>query len=285
MFMIIRYFLYIFATVAIIGGLLACNSSTDPYSDVPPELPPAEAMQMGFTLFSDSQNLDLNFTDEFGGDTNMETPYSNFLQASVRAIAINGVLAANTALPVSVLASAELIEPELNENGDWEWNYTVDAFNRTANVRFTGSDEDGQVRWNVYITQSDLNINNQLLFTGLSSPDNSSGSWTYFDPAAGSDSTEQISELMWSYAGSEDYSLQLEILTDRNNKFGDILSTSQTGSVKQAAYTDAGDNTHTEVEWDGDTNEGFLISPKYNSGVKACWNQMFVNSSCVDDTD
>ena len=284
MFSNTRIFLYALASVAIICVFSACKSSTDPYSDVPPELPPAEAMQMAFTLFSGSQNLGITFTDD-AGDANIETPFSNFLQASVRAIVINGVLAANTALPASVLVSAELIEPELNENGEWEWSYTVDAFNRTADVRLTGTDEDGGVRWNVYITQSELSIDNLLLFTGLSSSDNSSGSWTYFDPAAGSDSTEQISELMWSYAGSEDYSLQLEILTDRNNKLGDILSASQAGSVNQAAYIDAGDNTQTEVEWNRDTNEGYLISPNYNNGVKSCWNRMFVNSSCVDDTE
>ena len=277
-------FLYLFAIVAIISGFSACKSTTGPYSDVPPELPPAEAMQMAFTLFSGSQNLGITFTDN-AGDANIETPFSNFLQASVRAIAIKVILAANTALPATVLASAELIEPELNENGQWEWSYNVDAFNRTIDVRLTGTNEDGQVRWNVYITQSELSIDNLLLFTGLSSRDNSSGSWIYFDPATGSDSTEQISELMWNYAGSDNYTLQLEILTDRNNNLGDILSASQTGSVKQAAYTNVGDNTQSEVEWDRDTNEGFLISPNYNGGVKACWNRMFVNSSCVDDTE
>lgn len=284
-----RLLLSITAALLLSAGFSACSSSTDPYSDAPPELPSVQTMQMGFSLFSDGKNhpQGLTLAEELNGELNRDTPYSNFLQAAVRAMTINGALAAHTALPASLLATAASAEPELNENGEWEWSYRAKGLNRSADVRLTASLENGQIQWNLYLSQTEANIENQRLFTGLSSPDNRSGSWTYFERSADAGSTdidnpEPISELTWSVAGRDNYTLQLDILTDRNDREGDALSASQDEDIKETLYTeaDADEPIRTEIEWNTETNEGHLITPSYNGGLKACWSRMLTNTSC-----
>lgn len=265
-----------FFLILITAILNSCDSSTSSLDSQPPEVPPVETVEMNFSLFTDGE-----LQPESGVPLiNLETPYSNFLQASARAIFLNGIVSSKLAIPVAVLAGAEAIEPELNEEGEWEWDYSVSSVNRDYTVRVTAEEAtDSEVTWSIYVSNSFLNLNNELLFSGVSTPDNTVGEWTFYQ-IVGQNSGEVVSGLNWDISDTSQSNLQLEIQTDRMNHLGDTVTLEKDESVKRTTYNDADENTTTEIEWNTDTKEGYLITPDYNDGEQACWDSNFLNTEC-----
>lgn len=262
--------------IAFIVALLnSCDSSTSSEIE-PPELPPVESLDMSYSLFTDGE-----LQPESGASLiDVETPYSNFLQASARVLFLNGIVSSKLALPVAVIAGAEAVDPELNDEGAWEWDYSVSSANREYAVRITAEEaEDGEVSWSVFVTNSDLDLDSELLFSGVSSPDNTDGEWMFYQ-IIGLNSGEAVSGLSWEITNNSESTLRFEVLTDRMNRLGDTITLQKGDSVKKTIYTDAEENTTTEIEWNTDTKEGYLISPNYNVGEQACWDSNFMNTAC-----
>lgn len=254
--------------------LFSCQDSTNSLDEQPPQLPPAESMNMDFSVFdenTDATSANLTANNE---------SYSHFLNAAIRAMVMKGVVNTNLAIPKTLLKAAENVEPELTDNGEWTWSYTSDANNTNFEIRLVAtSSSDGLVNWQMYVTNSELNIENSLFFEGEVTEDGSTGNWTYY-ALLGDEAGSEVSQTTWSIESEEQVDLRLEVLTDRNGNTGDYIEYSFNSPVKLATYYNAGEDQTTEIEWNSETFEGSIIAPNYNNGEQACWNSNFQNIEC-----
>ena len=263
-----------YLTVVLLGVFFvtACkDNAAELSSDEPPQIPPAESMEMDFSTYENNQSQGNNIAAKNG---------TNFAQAAVRAIIMKAVVDVNLFIPRVLLEAASNNEAEFNDEGEWVWTYSKMADGETYEVRLIATREsDNEVNWQFFVTNSALNIDDKLFFSGTSNDDGTNGSWTYFN-LQNSEEQEAVSEINWSVENEEDISLRLEVVSDRNNNLGDFIEYTFDGTVKNAIYFNAGENETTELEWNTETNAGFIIAPNYNNGTQACWDENFENTSC-----
>lgn len=224
------------------------------------------------------------FDEESGGNsanlTAENESYSHFFNAAIRAMVMKGIVSTNLAIPKALLKAAENIEPELTDDGEWTWSYSKDANGNNFEIELiaTTSSND-QVTWQMYVTNSALNIENILLFEGKVSDDGSSGSWTYY-ALFGDETGNEVSSITWTINNEDQVELRLEVLSGRNGNLGDYLEYSYDSPVKRATYYNADEDQVTEIEWNSETYEGYIIAPNYNNGEQSCWNSNFQNVEC-----
>jgi len=236
-------------------------------SEEPPQLPPVESMQVDFSTFEGAQAA------------KQEVANTNFSQAALRALVMKTVVDLNLAIPRVLLAAAEGTEAEFNEDGQWEWSYSHTAGENNYEVRLVASAEgDSNVKWEFFVTNSTLEIDNKLLFEGTTSNEGRQGTWTYFNIVG--EGNEPVSNIEWSVNGEDEVSLRLEVVSDRYNNLGDFIEYSFDGTVKNAVYYNAGLEETTELQWNVETKAGYLIAPNYNNGEQACWDENFEDVVC-----
>lgn len=246
--------------------MLGCNSLGS-NGDRPPELPPAESMQVSV---SDMENASASKTK-----TNAE---SNFRTALFAAGVAKTVIEVNLAIPRILLQAAKDIEPQQNANGTWQWSYSVDAQDKSFEVLLTADqDGNGNTMWNFYVSTDAVSpaIENKLFFTGSTNNSTNTGNWVYFDLTTG----EEVSEVSWDLSEG-DKSVILEVVSDRNGHMGDSITYEFNGTVKSLVYLDASSSETTVISFNTKNHTGYIISPNYNDGVKACWDENLNNVTC-----
>lgn len=256
--------------------LAGCNSSSTSVEETPPDLPPSVVMESDFALFSEN---DPSANSQLEAN-NTENPYSHFLNASTRALLLNSAINANLFLPASILTAAEAVEPILNDDGLWEWNFSVSGNSNTFSVALVGEDQNnGQTTWSVFVSNSLLNLDNELLLEGVSSSESGSGSWTVYQ-LAGFGITQPHIELDWDFNSISDYSVELEFLQILDLVPVNSIRTERDGPVKRTISRDADDDLRADISWNIDTKEGSILSSGYNNGDRACWDSTFRNTEC-----
>lgn len=249
--------------------IVSCSDNSTSVSDGPPPLPPEHSMQMDFSTF-DSQNRAKYATTE---------EVSHFAQAVIRAIVLKTVVDFNLALPRALLSAAVQSDAQLTEGEDWEWTFNKSAKGEDYGVRLVASnDGEGTIHWSFNVTNSQLGLNDQLFFSGRSNLEGTEGTWFYYDLQ--NPESEEVSEITWAVNGGEDIALRFEVLSDRNDRIGDYIEYTFDGSFKTTVYYDASENTETELQWNTDTNAGYIIAPDYNDGQKACWDENLQDITC-----
>ena len=272
-----KNYLPLFLLIATSLLLFSCQDSTNSLNEQPPQLPPAESMNMDFSAFD--ENTEANNAINVSNASDSES-YSHFLNAAFRAMVMKGIVNTNLAIPKTLLKAAENIEPELTDDGEWTWNYTSDANDNNFEIRLVATSEtDNLVNWQMYVTNSALSIDNELFFEGEVTEDGSEGTWTYF-ALFGDEAGSEVSQITWSIESENQVDLRLEVLTDRNGNLGDFIEYSFNSPVKLATYYNSGEDQTTEIEWNSETLEGYIIAPNYNNGEQACWNSNFQDVEC-----
>ncbi|WP_133120235.1 hypothetical protein [Rhodohalobacter barkolensis] len=253
-----------------------CQDSISGFEEEPPQLPPTESMDMSFSTF-DTEEAQLTSSSDFEAENEH---FSHFSNAAIRAFVMKTVVDLNLAIPKVLLTAATQADPEFSEDNEWVWSYSSSHQNQNMEVRLAASEQsDGQVVWDFYVTNSALGLDNYLLFTGITSPENRIGTWTYYR-LLGENDGEPVSELSWNITDENQANLQLEVLSNRNGNLGDTINFEKDGHIKSAIYFNAEEDSTVEIEWNSDTNEGYLIAPDYNNGEKACWDSNFENTEC-----
>lgn len=253
-----------------------CNSSSTNVEETPPALPPAIVMESDFTLFSENNPS----ADSRLGVNNTDNPYSHFLNASTRALLLNSAVNANLFLPASILSAAEAVEPVLNDDGQWEWNFSVSGNSQTFSVALVGEDQNnGQTTWSVFVSNSLLNLDNELLLEGVSSSESRSGSWVVYQ-LAGFGITQPYLELDWDFNSILDYTVELEFQQILDLVPVQSIRTERNGPDKRTISRDADDDLRADISWNTETKAGSLVSPEYNNGDRACWDSTFQNAEC-----
>ncbi|MBN2731685.1 MAG: hypothetical protein JXR26_04560 [Balneolaceae bacterium] len=258
--------------LSLIFLVVSCSDNLSSSTETPPELPPAQSMQTNFSLFDQQQT-----------SSQPQTRASeNFNRAFGTALIMKAVVDFNLAIPRALLAAASNAGAELNESEEWEWNYSKQAGDQTFGVRLVASgDGDTSVNWNFYVTNSELGLSDQLFFSGTTSADGREGTWVYYDLQT-PDNQEAVSEISWSVTGDEEVALRLDVVSDRNENEGDYLEYTFDNSVKSAVYYNADENEITKIEWNVETKVGYIISPDYNNGQKACWDTDLQDVTCSE---
>lgn len=254
--------------------IISCQDSTSSLDEQPPQLPPSESMNMDFSVFDENTNTtSSNLTAD-------NESYSHFFNAAIRAMVMEAIVNTNLTIPKTLLKAAENVEPELTDNGEWTWSYTSDANNNNFEIRLVAtSGSDDLVNWQMYVTNSALNIENALFFEGEVTEDGSTGNWTYY-ALFGEEAGSEVSQTNWSIESEDQVDLRLEVLTDRNGNLGDYIEYSFNSPVKLATYYNADEDQTSEIEWNIETIEGYIIAPNYNNGDQACWNSNFQDIEC-----
>jgi hypothetical protein len=254
--------------------LASCQDNPVSFSDEPPELPPMESMEMDFSMFASGESQQkTGVADEHGR-------YSNFANAAGRVLIMKVAVGVNLVVPKILLKAAQDAEPEFNDQGEWVWSYSKTADDTLFEVRLVATSVNGnEVNWRLFVTNTENDLHDQLLFEGVTRKDEQSGRWTYYQ-LAGDGAGDPVSEIAWNIPQEDHAELRLDILSDRHGRQGDYIEYQSVPPVNRAYYYNAENDALTEIEWNTETGEGYLIAPGYNDGGKACWGPDYRNAAC-----
>ncbi|MDR8393541.1 hypothetical protein NC796_20470 [Aliifodinibius sp. S!AR15-10] len=265
-----RIFTYLLTAVVGIFMVSSCNDNPSSSEEGPPDLPPAQSMDMGFTEFE-------QFNDQQEKST---ASTNNISRAFVTATVLKAIVDVNLAIPRALLLAAENSEAELNGDGEWEWSYSKTEGEHNYNVTLLATREgDDSVQWNFYVTNSPLGLDNALFFSGETNEEGDQGTWTYYN-LQNPGQEEEVSTVSWTIEGEEELEIRLDVTSDRNDNLGDYITYSSEGEIKTAVYFDASDDEITELQFNADNYTGYIIAPNYNNGEKACWNSALQDVAC-----
>ncbi|HKK46064.1 MAG TPA: hypothetical protein VJ964_11125 [Balneolaceae bacterium] len=262
--------LFVYSLIGLLFLTVSCTDNPPTIGDTPPELPPSSSMNMDFSGFQNNQKIN-----------NTETQSSNnFGHAVAAAIIMKAVVDANLVIPKILLTAAANSDAQLNDNDKWEWSYSKTADGNTYSVRLVASrDGSGTITWDCYVTNSNLNLNDQLFFSGTTNSDATEGTWTYYN-LQNTGSQEEVSQINWTVNGQDNVNLKLQVTSDRNDNKGDYIKYTFDGTLKTATYYDASTDETTEIQINVDTHIGYFISPNYNNGMQSCWDNSFQDTAC-----
>ena len=255
------------STLLLMMGLfVSCNdtNSTNP-DEIKPTLPPTQSM-----------TIDLSEFDNSNGKAKSE---SNFNAAVFRAGVAKLIIDANLAIPKTLIGAAQNANSETVAEGEYQWRYNADNGEDDFSVLLTAQvDSEDEVEWNFFVTTSATNppLNNFLLFSGESEFDGTEGEWRYFD----AQESEAVSEIEWDIDNDGSIELSFLVLSDRNGNEGASIDYEFNGTTKSLVYVDGSNGDTTTIEFNTETKAGFIISPNYNEGVKACWDETFADVAC-----
>ena len=250
--------------LAVLLVTVSCDNNN---TSEPPKLPSETTMQADFSKMEQAQQSKSSSAAE-----------SNFTTALAATGIMKFILDVNLAIPKALVGAAQQYDPEEIADGEWEWSFSTQANQNEFAVRLTAlTNGQSDVEWRFFVTSSAANpaLENALFFQGNTNFEATSGTWTYFSPASG----DQVSTLEWNVEGNERI-LVLEVTSDRNDNLGDTIEYSFDGTVKTVVYTDVSENETTTIEFNTETKAGFIISPDYNNGERACWDENLNNVSC-----
>lgn len=273
------YLKHTFTLILVIGLnllLVSCQDSATNFSNEPPKLPSAGSMEMSFETFDSNSPQ----KDSYSGMDAENEEFSHFTNAVMRVTVLKGIVSLNLAIPKALLAAAENTEPEFNDDGEWVWSYSTSAGDQQFEARLVAiAQSENEIAWQMYVTNSQLGINDRLFFEGVTANDGQTGTWSYYQ-LFGDEAGSPVSEVSWAIENESSKQLRLEILSDRNTHMGDFIEYEQDAPVNRVVYYNASDDETTEIEWNSETHEGFLIVPDYNNGEKACWGPDLNNITC-----
>ena len=267
------YYLPAIASIlSVLFLIVSCKDDPSSVTEEPPTVPPATSMEISFSALE--SNKEMNRAKQKSAE--------NFTRAALTALVMKGIVELNLVIPRTLLAAANNTEAALNQNEEWEWSFSKTARDTTYEVRLLASrTEQDSVDWSFYITNPNLDLDEQLFFDGTTNTEGTSGVWGYYS-LQNTSSQEQVSRLNWTVNASDDIELRLEVISDRYDNQGDYIDYMYKDSLKTAVYYDRSDDQQTEIQFNVNTRAGYIIAPNYNNGEKACWDENLQNIPCSE---
>lgn len=250
----------------------SCTDNPSKVQKEPPQLPPVESMSFDLSVF-DQGMAQKKFR---------ELKTDNYDKAMKTAGFMRLLLQMNLAFPRVLLMGAYDSDGSFIGDGKWEWSFSETRNGDTFGIRLVAIRENAeQVKWKFYVSSSLLELNDHLLFKGISFNDGTEGTWTYYS-LFNTGSNTPVYEIAWSVKAEDNVELKMEMLTDYFfEKKGTFLKYMFDGIYKTVTYFDASTGQTTIIQWNAETNAGFIIAPDYNNGEKACWDENFQNVACT----
>lgn len=244
---------------------VSCSDSTNNGSgEIAPVIPSAESMTIDISEFNDNAKSNAG---------------SNFNNAVFRSGIAKLIIDANLFIPKVLINAAQDNNPELVAEGEYQWRYSAENGEDDFSVLLTAEvDAEDDVEWNFFVTTSATNppLNNFLFFSGEAEYDGTEGSWRYFD----SQTDGAVSEITWDIDNDGSVELDFSVLSDRNGNEGSEIEYDFDGTIKTLVYVDGSSEDITTIQFNTETNVGFIISPNYNEGVKSCWDESLNDVPC-----
>lgn len=254
--------------------LFLTSCSDDPASSAnnePPTLPPASSMEVEFSSLLGAQQPQKTTTQAI----------DYYIQAVYRAGSLEGIIEDNISRPKALLSAAEDTVAVLNDNQQWQWSYQTVVDSTEYQTRLVGERITANtVKWSLFVTDEEEELNNKLFFSGTATQDGESGSWT-INSLSSSKNPEAVAELNWEFSAEAADQLTVDILSENGAPESHIEYTSEM-DTKTVKYLRAGDTDTTTTHWNVDTRAGYLITPEVNRGNKACWDETLENVSCSE---
>jgi hypothetical protein len=263
-------------TGTIISSLLATSAlvlsgcpQAEEEEEAPPSLPRISSLSMDMSALTSAPTA-----AKQGGSTAIGD-YENFAHAYTRVAIVEVAALAVVALPATAIGLAISTPGEQLSDGSYHWS--VSALGATANVFVSHNFTDG---WRGELYVSGANLNNFLWAEGEFNTALTDGTWTLHDAnlPAGNDTSLEID---WRYRADDDLSLTYHNVNQQSDGAGDTMDFTISGSNASLVYTDASEpNQVATIIWDAFTAEGAIQVPDFNGGQEACWDDLFVNTSC-----
>jgi hypothetical protein len=274
-------------TICLLFGLLitvSCSSnSTSTHPKKPPKVPTAKSLKLNLSTFKNGKQK----TSEANAAASAHisgTSYSNFGQ-TLNLIEPVLVIGGQLVVPALILSLAPQNNPQRNAKGQWVWNYSSSFNGNSFATKLVGArHSDGSSSWKFYTSGSTQTTHNRLLLSGSSNADNTKGSWvTYYNSSLFNkgEKLHKVDVVHWNTQGSHDITLKVKYVGDVYSGYtGAHLTYYSEGSILHLDYFASGSNNPITVQWNYQTNEGFVIEPNYNNGNKACWGSNYLNIPC-----
>lgn len=224
-----------------------------------PTLPSSATMEMDFSAFPQAKSL------------------SGVQDTSNRGVGVINVAVWHTllsftlALPVLAFKAALNQTPVAQDDGSWEWSYTVLG----AAIKLNGKVENSTVTWNLY-------VDDFKWYTGTHDTGFSSGTWTFYKSK---EENHEILGIAWTKnTATGTYDIKYTNIEPGGTENGGYIQYGlTTGSPYNAFYDiyNKGQNNLTNVKWNTSTKEGSIKDPKfYNDSNWHCWDAAGANIVC-----
>ncbi len=161
------------------------------------------------------------------------------------------------------------------EDGRWHWRFSVQEGQNTYGADLSGYGEGGDAIFEMRVTATPVGLDDFLWYSGRAEVLGTTGSWTFFDPAAPTDVAGMID---WEHPAADRWTVTFTATTGAN--IDDELIYDVDGTSRTVTFFDASAGETAEVHWDEQTLTGWILAPDYNGGVKACWNGLLQNTPC-----
>ncbi len=251
-------------------GLVACSDSatdTDIDTSEPPQLPEFKQYQPDTDYFNNSNKQK---------SVQAGTGYSSAAQ-----------LVQNTVDPL--FSSAQVYMPFFNQaqysdptynDGIWEWTYTIEQSELTAEIRLTAEPNEGsgETEWALYVSTSSsegANFEDYRFMSGTTAMDGSQGNWSIFSYEDGG-STDPIVTFNWSRDGEDNYTATYSINTSSTSTTYDITYSEDGPEHSLEVVSEDGEHDLV-IFWNTDTGAGYIDRA---SEERICWDAEFNNVSC-----
>ncbi len=242
--------------LALVGTVLVgCDSSAD---EAPPPIPPA-----AFALDTDS------FPSE-GARTSAE---ANYLNAAARVAIVSTVIGSRLALPVRATEVVTRDVPTVNDEGDWNWRGTTNAFGTSVDLRLKGRPEGGEVRWGLYSEATGREP--FTIYTATTTPSGNAGTWRLYQPDV--DGAVLLAD--FDVRDLDDREVTFRVPFSRPNG-GSTVRYATDGSRQTFDWVDQPEGERAVIVWDRETRAGSITADTYNDGARACWDDRLRDVDC-----
>lgn len=259
------------ALLALLGAVAACSDSTAP-TDSPPELPPIETMSFDFDFFSQGAGIAPATTPE--AIASQSGAGQNWGAGALSVGLANLSVAVHLFVPVATWRAAAS-HPPVFEGGAWHWRYAVTQAQHSYSADLTGYRDGDDRVFEMEISSSALQLSDFLWYRGRAPIGGTRGTWEFFDPQAQSTVAGRID---WTHPEADRWVVTFR--AESGETVGDELAYETDGTDRFVTFHDDSEDLTYQVYWNALSHEGYLISPAYNGGAKACWDGNLQNTPC-----
>ncbi|PAU93059.1 hypothetical protein CK503_14160 [Aliifodinibius salipaludis] len=254
--------------------MTSCNDSTSNIAeqDTVPEVPPANSMAMDLSIF-----------DSSGSNSGTTDNQENYQEAAQTISDIQAMMNRNINPSLDLLKQADTTEAEQLNSTKWEWKFTNDEQEGRLiyEVRLVAERESNdEVKWDIFLSSSVLQ-NEKHFISGTSNKEVTEGVWTYHGFGRAGQPSQELAELDWQMTQNQDIEVEFTIVAD-NSFSGSKVNYNTEGSTRVIKLNNVNSEGVVTIEFNKDTNAGYIKSPDYNNGEKACWDSDFNNIDCSE---
>ncbi|HLR26784.1 MAG TPA: hypothetical protein VK112_13030, partial [Fodinibius sp.] len=168
----------------------------------------------------------------------------------------------------------------------WQWQFTneenEEQVGRAIIRKFrlvAEQKSDNQLQWDLFLSSPVLQGDGEKHYlSGISNNAVTEGLWKYYSFGRAGQTSQAWATLDWEM-DNQDVEMNLEILAN-NSYNGSKIDYSTEGPVRIIELDNSAEDADVMIKFNSETKVGFVKSPNYKNGDKACWNGDFENVDC-----